>query len=76
MRIQDLLNQAKPCWKFAATNKDNTVCFYSAKPVRGDTCWMYRANTEDCICINDYMEDIFDIELDGDWKDSLIEREE
>lgn len=77
MKIQDLLNQSKPCWKYAATDKDGIVCFYSAKPVIGDAYWMCKANTEDCVNIHNYLDDIIEIEpFDGDWEDSLIVRGE
>lgn len=77
MKIRDLLKQAKPCWKYAATDEDGVVWFFSAKPVIGDTCWMCKINIEDCVNIHDYLDHIVDIEpFDGEWKDSLICREE
>lgn len=77
MKIQDILNQAKPCWKYAATDKNGVVCFYKTKPVMEGGCWMPRKRTDEFVNIHFHLDDIIDIEpFDGDWKDSLIVRGE
>ena len=70
MKIQDLLKQAKPCWKYAAFD-DYGWHLYTQKPkILGD---QWRISTE----YGQLVSQIFDIEpFDGDWKDSLICREE
>ena len=78
MKIQDLLKQAKPCWKYAAMEQSGCWCLYKNKPRLGRTgdTWMdYIAPMSKTALYS--LEHIFDIEpFDGDWKDSLIEREE
>ena len=77
MKIQDLLNQSKPCWKYAAMDKNGEVCFYSAKPRICDNFWGCADENDNVRRIDDILDDLFDIEsFDGDWKDSLICREE
>lgn len=73
MKIQGLLNQAKPCWKYAVFNQNLyhrgwMIC--KNKPFIKGHGWFTN---------NQYFKisALFDIEpFDGDWKDSLIEREE
>lgn len=73
MKIQDLLKQAKPCWKYAAMDADYMWYFYTMKPFIEGNVWMFARGK----CKVGEIEDFFDIELfDGDWKDSLICREE
>lgn len=73
MKIQDLLNQAKPFWKYAATDEDGKVYFYSAKPIIYDNFWCCASGDDSARRIDE----LFDIEpFEGDWKDSLICREE
>jgi len=77
MKIQELLNQSKSCWKYAATDENGEVCFYSAKPRICDDSWGCADINDSFIGIDDSLDELFDIEpFDGDWKDSLIEREE
>lgn len=77
MKIQDLLNQAKPCWKYAAMDWDLRWYFFSFKPKQGTSgMWILGSETDmmdvtEKRCISH----LFDIEsFDGDWKDSLIIR--
>lgn len=73
MKIQDLLKQAKPCWKYAVFNsilypRGWVIC--KNKPFLKGIGWFTN---------NQFfrISALFDIEpFDGDWKDSLIEREE
>ena len=68
MRIQELLNQAKPCWKYAAMT-DHGWVLYSHKPKYKYNRWIISQGTA---FATDY---VFEIEpFNGDWKDSLIER--
>lgn len=77
MKIQDLLNQSKPCWKYAATDENGDIYFYSAKPRICDNSWGLAGEDDSAIRIDYRFYDFFNIEpFDGDWKDSLIEREE
>ena len=79
MKIQDLLKQIDPCWKYAATDENGKIYFYSAKPRICDNFWAC-ADENDSVIRIDYVfteDKLFDIEpFDGDWKDSLICREE
>lgn len=87
MKIQDLLNQSKPCWKYAAMDQHKKWRCYTEKPKleRCHSAELYPE--EDCFDPYDWVTDggyimpflseFFNIEpFDGDWKDSLIEREE
>lgn len=77
MKIQELLNQSKPCWKYAATDEDGEICFYSAKPKICKDVWGCSNAEGDFIYMTSDVFEIIDIEpFEGDWKDSLIEREE
>ena len=70
MKIQDLLKQAKPCWKYAAFDK-YVWHLYTQKPKILDGHW--RISTG----YGQLVSQIFDIEpFEGDWRDSLICREE
>ena len=70
MKIQDLLKQAKPCWKYAAFEEDGWHLYTQKGKILGD---QWRISTE----YGQLVSQIFDIEpFDGDWKDSLICREE
>ena len=70
MKIQDILNQSKPCWKYAAMT-DHGWVLYSNKPKYKYNRWIISHGTA---FATDY---VFDIEpFDGDWKDSLIIRSE
>ncbi len=72
MKIQDILNLSKPCWQYAATDKDGKIYFYSAKPRICDNLW----SCADACDSAERIDHIFDIEpFDGDWKNSLISRE-
>lgn len=72
MKIQDLLKQAKPFWKYAATDGNGKVYFYSAKPRICDNFWSCASGNDSALRIDE----LFDVEhFDGDWKDSLISRE-
>ena len=83
MKIQDLLNQSKPCWKYAAMSQFKKWYCYTEKPELG---WNDLAEQEgfdpyEWVMVDGYqmpcLSDFFDIEpFDGDWKDSLICREE
>lgn len=78
MKIQDVLNQAKPCWKYAAMEPTLGWYLYQNKPRVGNTCptWVDDVSPMSPRALYD-LEPIFDIEpFDGDWKDSLICREE
>ena len=77
MKIQDLLNQSKPCWKYAAMEPSGGWYLYKNKPRAGKTCATWIDNIAPMSAIALYnLEPIFDIKpFDGDWKDSLIERE-
>ena len=77
MKIQDFLKQMRTYWKYAATDKDGKIYFYSAKPRICDNFWNYADKKDSSIRIVDVLDDLFDIELfECDWKDSLICREE
>lgn len=73
MKIQDLLKQAKPCWKYAVFNSNLyprgwIIC--KNKPFIQSSGWFTN---------NAYFKisDLFEVEpFDGDWKNSLICREE
>ena len=70
MKIQDLLKQAKPCWKYAAFDEYGWHLYTQKPKILGD---QWRISTE----YGQLVSQIFDIEpFDGDWKDSLICREE
>ena len=70
MKIQDLLNQSKPCWKYAAFDEYGWHLYTQKPKILGD---QWRISTE----YGQLVSQIFDIEpFDGDWKDSLICREE
>ena len=74
MKIQDLLKQAKPCWKYAATDEDGELYFYSAKPRICNNYWECAGSA---IRIVNTLDEVFDLEpFGGEWKDSLICREE
>lgn len=69
MKIQDILNQSKPYWKYAAMDSNFKWYLYTMKPFRDERAWRFIRGK----C--GYVEDFFDVEpFDGDWKDSLIER--
>ena len=77
MKIQDLLKQAEPFWKYSATDENGEIYFYSAKPRICDNFWDCADKKDSAIRIDDVLDDLFNIEpFDGDWKDSLICREE
>lgn len=70
MKIQDLLKQTKPCWKYAAYDEYGWH-LYTQKPKILDGQW--RISTG----YGQLVRQIFGIEpFDGYWKDSLISREE
>ena len=83
MKIQDILNQAKSCWKYAAMDQFKKWRCYTEKP---ELVWNDLAEHEgfdpyEWVMADGYimlcLSDFFDIEpFDGDWKDSLICREE
>ena len=75
MKIQDILNQAKPCWKYAAMNSDERWRLHEEKPTASKPVgvWDSKGKTTNIVVLYS----VFDIEpFDGDWKDSLICREE
>lgn len=77
MKIQELLKQAKPCWKYAATDEDGALYFYSAKPRIDCNVWVCADENDNFIGIDDTFDELFDVEpFDGDWKDSLICKDE
>ena len=79
MKIQDLLNQSKPCWKYAAMDWDETWWLYREKPyVEGNMLtWTHECEFDLYEYFAKDVGNVFDIEpFDGDWKDSLICREE
>lgn len=68
MKIQDLLNQAKTCWKYAAMEPSGGWYLYKNKPRAGKTCatWIDDAAPMSAIALYN-LEPIFDIEpFDGD----------
>lgn len=83
MKIQDILNQAKPCWKYAAMNQNKRWRCYTDKP-KLEWCALAEQQGFDpyeWIMVDGYkmscLSDFFDIEpFDGDWKDSLSCRDE
>ena len=78
MKIQDLLKQAKPCQKYAAMEPGGDWYLYKNKPRPGKTCatWVDDKAPMSAIALYN-LEPIFYIEpFYGDWKDSLICREE
>ena len=83
MKIQDLLNQAKPCWKYAAMGQDKKWRCYTDKPKLEWSDFEYQEGfaPDEWVIADGYimpcLSDFFDIEpFDGYWKDSLICREE
>lgn len=77
MKIQDLLNQSKPCWKYAAMDWDGTWYLYQEKPYIEGDIWAHECAFDSEEYFAKDVGNIFYIEpFDGDWKDSLIEREE
>lgn len=73
MKIQDILNQVKPCWKYAAMDSDFSWYLFTEKPFPHKAgVWMTRGEGR-----APSVDRTLDIEpFDGDWKDSLICREE
>lgn len=70
MKIQDLLKQTKPCWKYAAYDEYGWH-IYTRKPKILNGRWIISTGH------GHFVELIFDIEpFNGYWKDSLICREE
>ena len=78
MKIQELLNQSKPCWKYAAMDFDGIWYLYRVNPYPTHTgIWMQNLSTDEKEFYAQPVGYVFDIEpFDGDWKDSLIERKE
>ena len=77
MKIKDLLNLSDPFWKYAATDKNGEIYFYNAKPRICNNSWGFADENDIAIRIDNKFNELFDIEpFDGDWKDSLICREE
>ena len=75
MKIQDLLNQTKPCWKYAAMDKGKNWTLFERKPNLIKKRHRWERRNENHRMLN--LSFVFDIEpFDGDWKDSLICREE
>ena len=74
MKIQDLLNQSKPCWKYAAMDCDGLWYLFTDKPFlhKGGVWINNSANGRTAEVGYAFVIEPFD----GDWKDSLIEREE
>lgn len=83
MKIQDLLKQAKPCWKYAAMDENKRWHCYTNKPKLEWSCLAEQQGFDSyewvmtggymMICLSDF----FYIEhFDGDWKDSLICRKD
>ena len=74
-----MLKQTEQFWKYAATDENGEIYFYSAKPRICENFWACADESDSAIRI-DYVfteEELFDIEpFEGDWKDSLICREE
>ena len=73
MRIQDLLKQAKPYWKYATYDRNGWRLF-DDKPRFDEKMneWIMSM-----LGHSFHLKDLFDIEpFDGVWKDSLICREE
>lgn len=73
MKIQDLLKQAKPCWKYATYDRNGWRLF-DDKPRFDEKMneWIMSM-----LGHSFHLKDLFDIEpFDGYWKDSLICREE
>lgn len=75
MKIQDLLKQSKPCWKYAAMNKSKNWVLFERKPNLIKRRCRWEKQKENHRCLN--LSFIFDIEpFEGNWKDSLICRKE
>lgn len=76
MKIQDLLNQSKPCWKYAAMDWDLRWYFFSFKPVPSKTgMWILKDETKMDFIEKRLVSHLFNIEpFDGEWKDSLTIR--
>lgn len=73
MKIREVLKQAKPCWKYAAMDKDFTWVLFEQRPYYDWECGYWNAPKGDLTVLSE----IFDIEpFEGDWRDSLIAREE
>ena len=79
MKIQEILNQAKPCWKYAAMDDNGIWWLYRERPYP-DILGMIWTHEGLLDCLEYMAKDIgsvFHIEpFDGDWKDSLIIRGE
>lgn len=77
MKIQDLLKQTKPCWKYAARDKEGAWYAYTHKPYPSYEIWVTREGGMVLIGYQGNLEDLFGIQTDlENWKDSLICREE
>ena len=83
MKIQDILNQSKSCWKYAAMDQFKKWRCYTDKPKLewNDLAEQEGFDPYEWVMADGYimpcLSDSFDIEpFDGDWKDSLICREE
>ncbi len=75
MKIQDILNQSKLCWKYAAMDFDKRWRLHEEKPNASKPVGVWDSNGKTTNIVVLYS--VFDIEpFDGDWKDSLICREE
>lgn len=68
MKIDDILNQSKPCFKYAAMDENGEWWLFAEKPFVENHIWMPTGYGEKVN--NDFDVDSFD----GDWKESLIER--
>ena len=79
MKIQDILKQAKPCWKYAARDKEGAWYAYTHKPypaAEGEV-WITHGGEMFLIGLQEDLEDLFGIQTDlENWKDSMICREE
>ena len=71
MKIQDLLNQSKPCCKYEAMDKGKNWTLFERKPNLIKKRHRWERRNENHRLLN--LSYVFDIEpFDGDWKDSLI----
>ena len=71
MKIQDLLKQAKPCWKYAPMDKGKNWTLFERKPNLIKKRHRWERRNENHRMLN--LSYVFDIEpFDGDWRDSLI----
>lgn len=71
MSYEDILNQSKLCWRYAAVNSNGELYLYDHMPKMDSTLEKWVADGGNCVHIPS---ELFDFESNVDWQNSLIER--